>query len=108
MLSIKKIYKAAKEYDSKLQANDKRFRYTVHITNMDGSVFTFDSAFLMTMDDELYKGRHPNPGPNDSEYEKWIIVFSEHHGYHVYHETDLTFWAQYKRIYKIEKLDGNL
>jgi hypothetical protein len=84
-VQIKAVYKIAEVYDGKLLATDSRFRRSVHLQHEDGSSLTYDSAFLMKLSE-------------------WIIVFTEHHSFHVYHEGDLSFYAQYLRVYDIEEL----
>ena len=92
-IRMKNVYKVAKEYDSKLQAGDKRFNNAVHILHEDGSVFHLDSAFLMRFVDE-----HPDQGD-------WIVVFAEHHPIIVFPESDLSGYRQYKIIHNIELLE---
>lgn len=84
--TLKKIQKRAQNYDATLRADDKRFQRSVTMIHEDGTTLNFQSAFLMTVDQE------------------WIVVFTEHHSYHVYHKEDLAGAWQSKRIDKIEAL----
>jgi hypothetical protein len=66
----KQIKQQANEYDNQLACTDPRFLRSVHVVHQDGSVFFFRHAFLMWKDN-------------------WVIVFSEHHGVHVYDQDDV-------------------
>ena len=67
-------YKAARSVargiDSRLKATDERFERVVRVLGEDGSVFLYDSAFALRLDSD------------------WIGVFTEHYGFHVFHEDD--------------------
>jgi len=83
---LQKIQKKAEAYDSTLLATDPRFRRVVILEHEDGSYLQFDSAFLMRVDRE------------------WIVCFTEHHGFHVYHADDLFAYSQYERLNVLEEL----
>ena len=74
---LQKIKEKAEAYDKTLQATDPRFQRCVKILHEDGSVMMWNHAFLMSVESE------------------WIVCFTEHHGCHVYHETDLIGYRQY-------------
>jgi transcription elongation factor Elf1 len=76
----------AKEADKKYLAHDFHPSQIVVLHHGDGAVLNYISAQLR-------------------EWRGWIFVFTEHHGTHVYHKTDLTFYAQYTQK-EIEKLEG--
>jgi len=64
----------AKKRDEKLRADDPRLRgYTV-LQHEDGSHFCWDSAFAV-------------------RWRGYLMVFTEHHGYHVYDNNDVVFAA---------------
>jgi len=85
-MNYQEIKTYAGEYDRKLLATDPRFRRSVLIAHEDGSIFYIDSAFLM-------------------QKEEWILMFSEHHSYRVFHKSDLLHYTEYNRLYQpIEEL----
>lgn len=76
----------AKAYDHKLLATDTRFSRTVTLSHTDGSFFKWKRAFVM-------------------ERMNWIIVFTEHHGYHIYDKDDLNDVTQFDtRIQSFDEL----
>lgn len=79
-MNYREVRALAEEYDKRLLATDPRFRRSVLLLHQDGSIFRVDSAFLMQ------KGA-------------WILMFSEHHGYHVYHQEDLLYFAEVQPIH---------
>lgn len=80
-VSLKKIREKAEEYDKQLLATDPRFRRNVILEHEDGSYMHYDSAFLMRVESE------------------WIACFTEHHGVHIYHASDLFAYSEYERRY---------
>lgn len=74
---LQKIKEKAEAYDKALLATDTRFQRSVRLLHEDGSVMLWNHAFLMSIENE------------------WIVCFTEHHGFHVYHETDLIGYRQY-------------
>jgi hypothetical protein len=82
----REIEKLVKEYDDKLLATDPRFQRTVFLAHEDGSSFKWVHAFVMR------KGT-------------WIIVFTEHHGYHIYDQDDIYDVGQFhNQVHAIEDL----
>lgn len=78
------IEKLVKEYDDKLLATDPRFMRTVFLSHTDGSTFKWVRAFVVKKDD-------------------WIIVFSEHHGYHIFEQDDIYDVGQFhNQVHAIE------
>lgn len=69
-ISYKKLLEEAAEYDKSLKATDKRLQGYVHLVHQDGSTFYWASAFLLTTGD-------------------FWVIFTEHHGFHVYHKDDV-------------------
>lgn len=96
---LRNIMKQASDYDAGLLANDPRFRREVTLIHEDGSVVHYDSAFLMKVKDTTSQLGEPG----DQEY--WIVCFTEHHGLHVDHSTDLLiYWESERRHQPIEEL----
>jgi hypothetical protein len=84
-VNIREAEALANKYDKTLLATDPRFRRSVVIDHDDGSHFQWDSAFLMRK-------------------ENWILVFTEHHRFHVY-DADDVHYRQFQRLYEeIEEL----
>lgn len=78
-------YKLAQKYNETLLCTDPRLHNAVHVFVDDGSTFMWQNAFLMSKDD-------------------YIIIFTEHHGFHVYHKDDVEY-MQFQRMYdKVEEL----
>jgi hypothetical protein len=74
-VDMRAIYKLAGDYDSTLRADDPRFRKVVIVKEEHGmSTFIYEDAFVVRKDD-------------------WYCVFTEHHGYHVYHHEDYSVSA---------------
>lgn len=65
----------AREYDKKLKATDFHSKNCVYILHEEGTQLFYKSAFLKTWKD-------------------YVLVFTEHHGFHVYHKTDLVSYLQ--------------
>lgn len=85
MVDYKAAELFAKEYDAKLLATDPRFNGAVHVIAEDGSVFFFLDAFVL-------------------RYEWFYLVFTEHHGYHVYSAEEDTQMKAYGQRIAIEKV----
>lgn len=65
------IKEKAKAYDGMLLAADPRFSNDVWVNHEDGSFFLWKKAFIMQKDN-------------------WILVFTEHFGYHIFDKSDLS------------------
>lgn len=74
--SYQEAQQVAKETDKKLSAYDFHPDQLVMIIHEEGSILTFRSAFT-------------------KEWKDWVLVFTEHHGTHVYHKSDLNLWGTY-------------
>jgi hypothetical protein len=70
----------AKEIDSALRADDPRFGRAVHMIHDEGSTFFWECAFVVDIGD------------------KYISIFTEHHGFHVYDRDDVVSVKQYAEI----------
>lgn len=77
MRAPKRPYTEAREkaeaLDKALQADDLRLGRNVFLTHRDRSVLHFTNAFALTF----------------GEHQEFVIILTEHHGAHVYHEEDL-------------------
>lgn len=86
MHSYKEAEQVAKEIDKKLSAYDFNPYSLTEIIHEEGTILHYRSAFA-------------------KEWQDWIFVFTEHHGTHVYHKSDLYSWGTYVRK-DGEKLEG--
>lgn len=77
--SYQEAYQVAKETDNKLSAYDFHPYNLVEIIHEEGTSFHFKSSFLR-------------------EWKDYIFVFTEHHGIHVYHRSDLYSYGEYKSV----------
>ena len=82
-MNYKDALKIVKKYDKKLLATDPRFKYSIKLTHLDGSVFFVNHAFIQILKDLKNKS------------EKWILWYSEHNGYGAYHIDDLHEYQQF-------------
>ena len=73
---MRRVHELAKNYDETLRADDPRFNFCVRILHEEGSTFWFENAFLM-------------------KHGEFVIVFSEHQGFHVFAVEDLLHHGQY-------------
>lgn len=65
----------AGQYDDTLPSTDPRFRRSVLLIHDDGSIFIIKSSFLMKKDE-------------------WLVVFSEHHPFSIYHVDSLISYRE--------------
>jgi len=84
--SYKEALAVAEETDKKLSAYDFKGNEWVILLHEEGTQFLFRYAFLKTWKD-------------------WVFVFTEHHKFHVYHKTDLSYYG-YLKEQSVEKLLG--
>ena len=75
-VELKKIEEWADNFE--LAAYDKRFNLSSLIIHEEGTVCFYQNSFIV-------------------EHGDWIIVFPEHHNYHIFHKSDLYNYVQYKR-----------
>lgn len=85
-MPLREVQKKAEAYDATLLATDPRFRRVVILEHEDGSYLQYDRAFLMMHE------------------KQWLVCFTEHHGFHVYHTDDLFAYSQYERFSALEEL----
>lgn len=81
--SCREALKVAESIDKKLLCSDFHPDDLVMIIHEEGTVLNYRSAFVR-------------------KWKDWIFIFTEHHGKHVYHKTDLQSCFQYKNV-EIEK-----
>ncbi len=74
--SYREAEQVAKE--TKLSAYDFHSYSLVQIIHEEGTILHYKSAFTR-------------------EWKDWIFVFTEHHGTHVYHKSDLSDWGTYEK-----------
>ncbi len=72
----KEVEELARTVDMKISAYDFGPSSLVFVLHEEGTTLTFRSAFI-------------------KEFKDYIIIFTEHHGTHVYHRGDLSHWGQY-------------
>lgn len=92
--TMQRIYKIAEQIDNGLTAYD--FPYVVVVRHEDGSHFVWDDAFAMIYFDSEHTD---NDSGNAVERPgEWLMVFTEHHLFHVYHLSEIVSWAEYQRV----------
>lgn len=85
-MNVDQVREIAKKYDESLQATDERFNRNVVLLHHDGTYMRIMRAFLMM-------------------HEIWLVVFTEHHGFFVYHTDDLRLYNQHEqRVREIEAI----
>lgn len=134
---MKKVHELAMKYDEKLACTDELFWPTkmVIVNHEDGTVLRYTYASLMRLTDPEYLSeqdlaaqqwyaRHDELYAEDPDREDiedilgeepsimesaigWLVVFSEHHGMHVFACGDLKSYAQYERVYEIPEFPLN-
>ena len=79
-MNYKEIQKKAAEIDATLGVdNDGYFHRVIHVVHRDGSSMILVHAHVQ-------------------KHEMWYMVFSEHNGWHVFHEDDIEFLNQYEHV----------
>ena len=77
---IRAIHAAAAAYSDKLRADDVRLRRSVLLIHEEGTTMLFRKAFRMTT------GRD------------YVVVFTEHHGFHIYHNDEVHSLFQFQDV----------
>lgn len=92
-VEMQRVYDRAAEYDKSFLSTNDRYRNVVMIVHEEGTILWYRNAFVMKYYDEKHGdwGASENPG-------QWIMVFTEHHGFHVYPIDDLHDWCQFQRV----------
>lgn len=76
---LKAAQALAKSISKKLKARDPRFQGAVHLNHRDGTALFFRNAFALN-------------------WSRFLLIFTEHHGLHVYDFDDLSRFAAYKHV----------
>lgn len=91
-VEMKKIYEIAEEW-IKTRSVDLRYRHCVSIIHEEGTVLFFKNAFIV----KYFDPDHSDWG--DCEFPgEWIMVFTEHHGLHVYPVDDLVYFQEFQPV----------
>jgi len=88
-VEMKRIHAVAAEMDEHLRADDLRLQHSVMILHEEGTTLFYRNAYLVKYYDSLHGdwGASENPG-------EWIMIFTEHHGFHVYPVDDLSWFQE--------------
>lgn len=85
---LKEARAKAEAMHGELRSDDSRFKCALAVRHDDGSFLFFESAFFETL-----------PGPGvvaidgcTMEYSDWCVIFTEHHGFHVYAWDEVRVW----------------
>lgn len=78
-LTADQVMSKARKYDEALRADDPRFSRDVVVLHEEGTTLFFRNAFIVRL-------------------AEWVLVFTEHHRYHVYSEDDLRGFWQYEPV----------
>lgn len=86
---LKEARERAAEFQSELRSDDPRFQGALAVRHEDGSFLFFENAFFAIS---------PGPGAvsvggRTMEYSDWCIIFTEHHGFHVYSWDEVRVWS---------------
>ena len=98
---MKRAHKMAEAYDKDLLATDSRFSRAVKLVHEEGTLLFFESAFLLKWKDPEVK---PGAWGACETAGQWLLVFTEHHGFHVYPLDDLSSWTMYEHVAPVEWL----
>lgn len=90
-VQMQQVYEVAREIDSHLTAFDFPPGSVVVISHDDGSRLVFHNAFIT----EYF---HPDNIDHCEYPGEWLLVFTEHHAFHVYHKADLSSWGEYQKV----------
>jgi len=91
-IQMKAAHEVAKAYNQTILASDPRLDGVVAVHHEDGSTFSLTHAFVRKY--------------VDPSFEPWILVFTEHQGFFVFAEDDLTWWQQREVIKPVETLES--
>lgn len=81
---IQRVYDIAVEMEKKFTAHDFKSGSAVRVYHDDGTDYWFENAFAQI----YYDKDHGDEGMADHPGE-WLMVFTEHHGTHVFHLDEL-------------------
>lgn len=85
---MKEVREKAANMNAELRADDPRLHGAVVARHQDGAFLFFEGAFFVTI---------PGPGvvtinSRTMEYADWCVIFTEHHGFHVYPWDEVRVW----------------
>lgn len=83
-VTYKTAYRVATKIDSKLTAYDFSSYKWVRIKHREGTDLLYRHAFL-------------------KKWKEYYLVFTEHHGYHVFHEDDVVCYQYTQNIEKVKE-----
>ena len=84
-VSLREMLNLQEKLEEYVRSDDPRMSGAVSINHLDGSHLYFNNAWY-----EIFPAGMGYDGPVD-----WILIFTEHHGSHLYHSEDLTYWEHY-------------
>ena len=87
-VKMQRVHTLAKRYDKTLKVTGFDPRLVVVVNHSDGTALEFHSSFVMKLSDPAY---------NYDDGFGWILVFTEHNGFHTFHEGDLDGYLFYFR-----------
>jgi hypothetical protein len=90
---MSKVHDLAEQYDKALRADAFPYDQFVQIAHGDGTRYEFRAAFMLVLRDSRYTYAFEG-----LDKQGWILVFTEHHGFHVFHEDDLKSFGVYRRV----------
>lgn len=93
---MQRVWKVAEKLELEVARGD--LYGSVLLQHEDGTVLFYNYAFLM----RYYDPEHGNWGACSTPGQ-WILVFTEHHGFHVYPVDDLTAYRQMGKSVQIAK-----
>jgi len=93
---MRRAHDVAADYNVKLKATDPRLNFCVRIIHEEGTIYFFERAFLMQWKDPSVTPDPQNAGERQGE---WLLVFTEHHGFHVFAFDDLMCYDQFSRVH---------
>ena len=82
-VGMRSVYALALQLDDELTAYDFKWDNAVEVNDEEGTRFFFINAFCLE-----YVGE---------DKDKWLMVFTEHHKFHVFHQEELTSWQAWTR-----------
>lgn len=90
-IAMRRVWEVAKKMDESLLATNPGFQNKVLVRHEEGTTLFYENAFAMRYYDKdgvkhCWGNKHPN---------EWLLVFTEHHGFHVYPLDDLDDWRQF-------------
>jgi hypothetical protein len=75
---MESVHAVAKRLDDELSAYEFKWDQAVEVNDEEGTKFFFVNAFCL-------------------EYNDWLMVFTEHQRFHVFHQDELTSWQAWTR-----------